>query len=335
MTEMLNMAMQKDAASHASFNGFPRAKRWARRVVCTILAVALPLHSSWAHAQTVYYHNDAAGSPIAATDEGGELLWRESYRPYGERLLKPAAANTQWFSGKQMDADTGLQDFGARNYDPVLGRFLSIDPVDFEDKNIHSFNRYAYANNNPLRYKDPDGRSSILIEIGVAVVIVGIIIGATPNYGSTPTSTPAQSDAGMTTPPSVASSIDRQIGGFVAWVKDSAENLMSSKPAKNDFPAMAPDKGRGLGAKAPDAIPPTGKPEVLRGQYVNELGQVQPWTAHYDKFGRQVERTDEKAGNKAQGIPDTHHHTQEYDSKSWNHGPTTTDHVPGPGPNGT
>ena len=46
----------------------------------------------------------------------------------------------------------------ARYYDPVIGRFYSNDPVGFRD--IHSFNRYAYANNNPYRYIDPDGKES-------------------------------------------------------------------------------------------------------------------------------------------------------------------------------
>lgn len=138
-----------------------RIGRWSRGL-CLLLAVTLGLQGALAHAQTVYYHNDVAGSPIAATDEAGNLLWRESYRPYGERMLRPAAANTQWFHGKQLDPDTWIEDFGARNYDPVLGRFLSIDPVDFSDKNIHSFNRYAYGNNNPVKYKDPDGRIGFL-----------------------------------------------------------------------------------------------------------------------------------------------------------------------------
>jgi hypothetical protein len=46
----------------------------------------------------------------------------------------------------------------ARYYDPVIVRFYSNDPVGFRD--IHSFNRYAYANNNPYRYIDPDGKES-------------------------------------------------------------------------------------------------------------------------------------------------------------------------------
>jgi hypothetical protein len=48
----------------------------------------------------------------------------------------------------------------ARYYDPVIGRFYSNDPVGFVFNNLHSFGRYTYANNNPFRFIDPDGRYS-------------------------------------------------------------------------------------------------------------------------------------------------------------------------------
>ncbi|MCB0206886.1 MAG: RHS repeat-associated core domain-containing protein, partial [Anaerolineae bacterium] len=51
-----------------------------------------------------------------------------------------------------------LSYFGARWYDPDVGRFLAVDPRDWtENSPMHSFNRYAYANNNPYRFVDPDG----------------------------------------------------------------------------------------------------------------------------------------------------------------------------------
>jgi uncharacterized protein RhaS with RHS repeats len=43
----------------------------------------------------------------------------------------------------------------ARYYDPMIGRFYSNDPIGIRD--VHSFNRYAYAANNPYKYVDPDG----------------------------------------------------------------------------------------------------------------------------------------------------------------------------------
>ncbi|RMP07207.1 hypothetical protein ALQ28_200042 [Pseudomonas syringae pv. delphinii] len=65
------------------------------------------------------------------------------------------------FHGKPFDDSTGLSYMGARYYNPILGRFLTLDPEDVVVENIHSFNRYAYANNNPYRYVDPDGHSPL------------------------------------------------------------------------------------------------------------------------------------------------------------------------------
>jgi RHS repeat-associated protein len=120
-----------------------------------------------------YIHNDVAGNPVAATDQNGVVRWRESYRPYGERTVNaPAAAgNRQFFHGKAVDPDTGLSYFGARYYDPVVGRFMGVDPQHFDENNLHSFNRYAYANNNPYRYVDPDGRSPL--DIGFLLYDLG------------------------------------------------------------------------------------------------------------------------------------------------------------------
>jgi hypothetical protein len=46
-----------------------------------------------------------------------------------------------------------------RYYDPIAGRFLSVDPVVTNEKDGSFFGRYHYANNNPYKFKDPDGRA--------------------------------------------------------------------------------------------------------------------------------------------------------------------------------
>jgi RHS repeat-associated protein len=93
------------------------------------------------------------------------VVWKESYSPYGDRQQNQAAAlaNRQWFGGKPQDSETGLSYFGARYYDPVVGRFMGIDSVGFSEKNLHSFNRYSYGNNNPYRFVDADGREPNLV----------------------------------------------------------------------------------------------------------------------------------------------------------------------------
>lgn len=71
----------------------------------------------------------------------------------------------------------------ARYYDPVIGRFYSNDPVDAlghmqrGNSIAHGFNRYAYANNNPYKYTDPDGEFVFL-----AIAVVGAAITAYDTY---------------------------------------------------------------------------------------------------------------------------------------------------------
>ncbi|MFC3684707.1 Ig-like domain-containing protein [Hydrogenophaga luteola] len=110
-----------------------------------------------------YIHTDISGSPLVGTNAAGNVLWKENYSAFGSRQMQlpGTEGQRQWFHGKEVDAETGLQNFGARHYDAVLGRFISIDPVGFQEDNLHSFNRYAYGNNNPVRYLDPDGMEPV------------------------------------------------------------------------------------------------------------------------------------------------------------------------------
>jgi RHS repeat-associated protein len=142
-----------------------------------LVALVLVTITTFANAAqtTIYYHLDALGSPVAATDKFGNLEWREEYRPYGERIQNQAAAqtNSRWYTGHAHDNATGLTYAGARYYDPVVGRFMGVDPVGFAETNIQTFNRYAYGNNNPYKYVDPDGRAAEtaldLISLGLSI----------------------------------------------------------------------------------------------------------------------------------------------------------------------
>ena len=146
-----------------------------KRVVAGWVFAVAGMVPGLAAAGITYYHNDIAGSPVVATNESGQVVWRESYRPYGERTVNSAAAlpNKVWFTSRRQDAETGLVYMGARYYDPVVGRFVSKDPVGFDEKNLHSFNRYAYANNNPYKFRDPDGRAGVLIAAEAGLLLGG------------------------------------------------------------------------------------------------------------------------------------------------------------------
>ncbi len=64
---------------------------------------------------------------------------------------------TKRFTGQYHEEALGLYFYGARWYDPLLGRFTQADTIIPDPSAPQAFNRYAYTLNNPLRYVDPSG----------------------------------------------------------------------------------------------------------------------------------------------------------------------------------
>lgn len=100
---------------------------------------------------------DTQGNVLMTTDVHGNILTRYTYRPYGTQQSGPTNAEPG-YTGHVHDPDTGLVYMQQRYYNPTVGRFLSPDPIAPTPGNVFNFGRYTYANNNPYRYTDPDGR---------------------------------------------------------------------------------------------------------------------------------------------------------------------------------
>jgi RHS repeat-associated protein len=78
------------------------------------------------------------------------------------------------FTGQRLD-QTGLYYYGARYYDPLMGRFISADAIVQNFKNSQCLNRYSYCLNNPLKYSDPSGHILPLLAIvGIALLVVNV-----------------------------------------------------------------------------------------------------------------------------------------------------------------
>ena len=73
----------------------------------------------------------------------------------------------------------GLMDYGARFYDPALGRFVSADSIVPEPGNPQALNRYGYGYSSPLNYTDPDGHFPL------PILIIGIVLLKIADYGWT------------------------------------------------------------------------------------------------------------------------------------------------------
>ena len=131
--------------------------------------LVLALWGVAAHAGTVtYIYTDAQGTPLAEADASGNITARFEYTPYGVSVPSVGPApNGPGYTGHVNDPDTGLVYMQARYYDPGTGRFLGVDPVSPAPGNLFHFNRYDYANNNPYKFTDPDGRNAVTAFGGV------------------------------------------------------------------------------------------------------------------------------------------------------------------------
>ena len=128
---------------------------------------------------------------MAETDADRIATVRTHYAPYGEPLNR--TVDGPGYTGHVHDASTGLVYAQQRYYDPIIGRFLSIDPVEADPNSGSNFNRYWYANNNPYKFTDPDGRNAITgAAIGCAVTgpacpggaVIGAVVGTVIGVGA-------------------------------------------------------------------------------------------------------------------------------------------------------
>jgi len=92
--------------------------------------------------------------------EAAKIVQEYDYGPFGNTIdAQGYSENGYRFTGKETDFETGLIYFGARYYDPEVGRFITKDLVDPLLSNPQDLNRYIYCLNNPLKYVDPFGLS--------------------------------------------------------------------------------------------------------------------------------------------------------------------------------
>lgn len=217
-------------------------------------------------------------------------------------------------------------------------RFISPDTMDPTIPGVGT-NRYAYSGNDPINKSDPNGH-----------VFGDWFSGQETRDNDNAAAAQEARDAAdhsreVGAPEPVSNYLDKLAEDYESRIGKKTRDLIADDllgAAKTGAEITAgggilggrsrakqPSTPREpLGGKAPEQVQPGIK--TLDGQYVNDLGKVQPWTAHYDEYGRMIGRTDMNAGNKSQGHAETHHHTRTFDVNSFHHGPIEEDHIPGP-----
>jgi RHS repeat-associated protein len=120
-----------------------------------------------------FYLNDHLGSTRAVVKYGGsgQVTDKYWYDVYGSSESQTSFSDQKHrYTGKPFDDDIGIDIYyyGARYYDPELGRFLSVDPLASKYPDLSP---YAYCANNPLKFVDKDGNG---FETGLDIVSTGL-----------------------------------------------------------------------------------------------------------------------------------------------------------------
>ncbi|MBF0533232.1 MAG: fibronectin type III domain-containing protein, partial [Candidatus Omnitrophica bacterium] len=139
----------------------------------------------------LFYHTDHLGGTNVTTDYVGTVKEKFEYEPYGNTARHDttglAEETTKYnFTGKESDGTSGLYFYGARYYDPAIGRFIQADTIVQAPNDPQTLNRYSYCGNNPVNRIDPSGHSwwkkwwkpIVTIAVGIVVGVLTAGIGS-------------------------------------------------------------------------------------------------------------------------------------------------------------
>jgi RHS repeat-associated protein len=146
----------------------------------------------------LFFHSDQTGSTTLVTDTEGQEVTRVTYLPFGDIYQQLSSGPNDFrakFAGRELNEDVGLYYFGARFYDPSIGQFIQADNrvLGGPEISASSYNRFAYAGNNPVTYTDPSGHSfgSFMKSLGISAAISlavfetgGVAYGVLPAIGA-------------------------------------------------------------------------------------------------------------------------------------------------------
>jgi len=135
-----------------------------------------------------YLLGDHLGSTSLVADAAGNKINEQRYKAWGETRYASGSTPTKYqYTGQfSYESDFGLYFYNARWYDPVLGRFAQADTIIPQNQGVQAWDRYAYTNNNPIRYTDPSGHCAVACAVVVSAAILSIPMLILPAFGKGP-----------------------------------------------------------------------------------------------------------------------------------------------------
>lgn len=235
---------------------------------------------------------DDRSNIVALQNEDGTLVQYSRFSPFGEEeLFGDKTIKNPWRFANRRQVN-GLSLFSKRLYSPQLRRWLTSDPLGFED----GLNLYTFVRNNPLRYQDPDGQFAFAIPLFCIAFGEGIAI------STTTLSIIGGALAGC--------AIGWAVHEVDAWSDTrylhEKEEENKSKDDRKRWPVYAPDRPLPLDEDGKH-VPDTDVPHTQLGTRNGEKGKY-PQAREFDENGRPVRDIDFTDHGRPDKHPFPHQH---------------------------
>jgi RHS repeat-associated protein len=175
---------------------------------------------------------DHLGSTSLTTDADGVVISELLYTAWGEvRHESGVTATNHTYTGQYSNvSDFGLMYYRARWMDPQLGRFSQPDTIIPSNQGVQAWDRFAYVNNNPVRYTDPTGHYCIQ-----CLVIIGVIATTAYIY-----STPLMQELGQQAKAGIENAVQMAKSGQPSTKHRKNENNLATMGTIYNFPENPP-----------------------------------------------------------------------------------------------
>jgi RHS repeat-associated protein len=250
-------------------------------------AYAGSLHiATYANSTTQFDNSDWLSTFRARSDINGNKVESCSSLPFGEDLTCTGTEVTPiHFTGKERDAESGNDFFGARYYTSTMGRFLTPDWAEKPTNvpyahfgNPQSLNLYGYVNNNPTTVGDPDGHIGG-VDDAVEVLLLGgtVTVMAMQAYFAMPAS-------------------QRNLGASFSQAADSVGSTIRSWFQSSD----SSKTGVQAGSQPKDVYIDPNKYPASAGHVADAQAAGHPDVLTVDRSGASDRRADATAGHATQ-----------------------------------
>jgi RHS repeat-associated protein len=132
----------------------------------------LGLHDKSTDSKLYAIHTDHLGTPQLVTDAQQHPVWQASYTAFGKAKVSTEKIMLNLrLPGQYFDGETGNHYNYFRHYDPLVGRYLTSDPIGLKG----GFNTYSYVGGNPLSFVDPLGLRDVIVAVWTSQIPSGSV----------------------------------------------------------------------------------------------------------------------------------------------------------------